>query len=91
VGAFKNTYWVVFDQPILQGLKSDVYVTSDSEDALQTVMTLLMPLPFRILKAGKLKNNQTIERITLLAREISINAGNYPRIAFNLWGLEHAL
>jgi len=91
VGAFKNTYWVVFDQPILQGLKSDVYVTSDSEEALQRVMTLLKPLPFRILKAGKLKNNRTIERMTLLAREISINAGNYPRIAFNLWGLEHAL
>ena len=91
VGAFKNTYWVVFDQPILQGLKSDIYVTSDSEEALRTVMNLLKPLPFRILKAGKFSNNRTIERMTLLAREISINAGNYPRIAFNLWGLEHEL
>jgi predicted dinucleotide-binding enzyme len=91
VGAFKNTYWVVFEQPILQGLKSDIYVTSDNEEALLTVMNLLKSLPFRILKAGKLKNNRTIERMTLLAREISINAGNYPRIAFNLWGLEHEI
>ncbi len=91
VGAFKNTYWVVFDQPTLQGLKSDVYVTSDNETALETVMNVLKPLPFRVLKAGKLKNNRTIERMTLLAREISINAGNYPRIAFNIWGLEHVL
>jgi len=78
VGAFKNTYWVVFDQPILQGLKSDVYVTSNNEEALQTVMTLLMPLPFRILKAGKLKNSRTIERMTLLAREISLTQATIP-------------
>lgn len=89
VGAFKNTYQAVFDRPVLQGLKSDIYVTSDSEDSIETVMGLLKPLPFRVLNGGRLKNNRTIERMTLLARELSLKAGNYPRIAFNLWGLEH--
>ncbi|MDO1450870.1 NAD(P)-binding domain-containing protein [Rhodocytophaga aerolata] len=90
VGAFKNTYWVVFDNPVLQGLKSDVYVTANKEEVRKKVMRLLEPLPFRILDAGTLKNNRTIERMTLLSRELSLKAGNYPRIAFNLWGLEHS-
>ncbi len=89
VGAFKNTYWVVFDQPVLQGLMSDVYVTSDHEQASNTVIQVLKPLPFRVLNAGSLKNNRTIERMTLLSRELAMKAGNYPRISFNLWGLEH--
>ena len=89
VGAFKNTYWVVFDSPVLQGLKSDLYVTSQDEQALEQVMGVLRPLPFRVLHAGALKNSRTIERMTLLSRELSLKAGNYPRISFNLWGLEH--
>jgi predicted dinucleotide-binding enzyme len=48
VGAFKNTYFVVFDQPLLQGLKSDLYVTSDDEQALDNVIKILKPLPFRV-------------------------------------------
>ncbi|MDO1449896.1 NAD(P)-binding domain-containing protein [Rhodocytophaga aerolata] len=89
VGAFKNTYWVVFDEPVLQGLKSDIYVTSDDDDARRKVMELLNSLPFRVLDAGMLKNNRYIERMTLLSRELSLKAGNYPRISFNLWGLDH--
>lgn len=89
VGAFKNTYWVVFDAPVLQGLKSDIYVTSNNEEARQTVMETLKPLPFRVLDAGSLKNSRTIERMTLLSRELALKAGNYPRISFNLWGLQH--
>lgn len=89
VGAFKNTYWVVFDTPVLQGLKSDVYVTSNDELARKTIIELLKSLPFQVMDAGLLKNNRTIERMTLLSRELSLKAGNYPRIAFNLWGLAH--
>ncbi len=89
VGAFKNTYFVVFDQPLLQGLKSDLYVTSDHEQALDNVIEVLKPLPFRVLNAGSLKNNRTIERMTLLSGELARKAGNYPRVSFNLWGLEH--
>lgn len=89
VGAFKNTYWVVFDAPILQGIKSDVFVTGNKEGVRQTITALLKLLPFRILDAGKLKNSRTIERMTLLSGELARKAGSYPRIAFNLWGLEH--
>ncbi|QMU28643.1 NADPH-dependent F420 reductase [Adhaeribacter radiodurans] len=89
VGAFKNTYWVVFDNPVLQGLKSDIYVTADDENARQQIKDLLKPLPFRVLDAGLLKNNRTIERMTLLAAELARKAGSHPRISFNLWGLEH--
>ncbi len=89
VGAFKNTYFVVFDQPLLQGLKSDLYVTSDNKQALDSVIEILKPLPFRVLNAGPLKNNRTIERMTLLSGELARKAGNFPRVSFNLWGLEH--
>ncbi|PSR52759.1 hypothetical protein AHMF7605_04095 [Adhaeribacter arboris] len=89
VGAFKNTYWVVFDKPILQGIKSDVYVTSDNEFVRKQIIDLLRPLPFRVLDAGLLKNNRTIERMTLLSGELARKAGSHPRISYNLWGLEH--
>lgn len=89
VGAFKNTFWVVFDAPVLQGIKSDVFVTSQSEAARKTIIELLKPLPFRVLDAGLLKNNRTIERMTLLSSEMARKAGSHPRISYNLWGLEH--
>lgn len=89
VGAFKNTYWVVFDAPVLQGIKSDVFVTSNHDPARSTVMELIKPLPFRVLDAGPLKNTRTIERMTLLSGQMARKAGSHPRIAYNLWGLEH--
>lgn len=89
VGAFKNTYWVVFDAPILQGIKSDVFVTGNEEQTRKIVMDLIRPLPFRVLDAGVLKNSRTIERMTLLSSEVARKAGSHPRIAYNLWGLEH--
>ncbi len=89
VGAFKNTFWVVFDSPVLQGLISDVYVTSNHAESRKLVIDLLKPMPFRILDAGVLKNNRTIERMTLLSRELALKAGNHPLVSFNLWGLKH--
>lgn len=88
-GAFKNTYWVVFDAPVLQGIKSDVFVTANDEQTRRTVIDMISPLPFRVLDAGMLKNSRTIERMTLLSSEVARKAGNHPRIAYNLWGLEH--
>ncbi len=89
VGAFKNTYWVVFDRPILQGIKSDIFVTADEAETREKIINLLKPLPFRVLDAGNLKNNRTIERMTLLSGYLARQAGSHPRIAYNLWGLEH--
>ena len=89
VAAFKNTFWVVFDNPLLQNLKSDVFVAAQKDSIRSLIIELLKPLPFRILDAGTLKNCRTIERMTLLSSELARKAGSHPRIAFNLWGLEH--
>ncbi|MEC0268311.1 NADPH-dependent F420 reductase [Paenibacillus anseongense] len=89
VGAFKNTFWKVFNQPVHQGVKSDVFVTSDDEGAKEMVMKLLQPLPFRFLDAGTLKNNRTIERMTLFSRELSQRYGHYPYVSWGLWGSDY--
>lgn len=88
VGAFKNTYWVVFDNPEFGGIKSDIYVTSNDENARLKIMNLLKVTPFRIFDAGVLKNNRTIERMTLLEKELATKAGNHPRVSFHLWGVD---
>jgi predicted dinucleotide-binding enzyme len=88
VGAFKNTFFKVFDQPVHHELLSDVYVTSDDDAAKQTVIDVLQGIPFRLLDAGKLRNNRTIERMTLFERELAMRHGHYPYVAFRLFGLE---
>lgn len=87
VGAFKNTYWVVFAGPEFGGIRSDIYVTSNDEQARQAVISLLAPIPFRVFDAGLLRNNRTIERMTLLEKELATKAGTHPRVSFHLWGV----
>jgi predicted dinucleotide-binding enzyme len=86
VGAFKNTFWVVLDDPTFPEGSSDVLVTGDDADAKRTVLELLAPLPFRMLDAGRLANNRTIERMTLLGRELAVRHGHYPRTSWRLLG-----
>ncbi|WPP51870.1 NADPH-dependent F420 reductase [Catalinimonas niigatensis] len=86
VGAFKNTYWVVFNTPDFGGILSDIYVTANETLARNKVMALLAPLPFRIFDAGLLINSRTIERMTLLEKELAMKKGNHPRVSFHLWG-----
>ncbi|WP_201008834.1 NADPH-dependent F420 reductase [Paenibacillus glycanilyticus] len=86
VGAFKNTFFKVFENPEHQGLTSDIYVTSDHDEAKNSVIDLLQGVPFRIMDAGKLMNNRTIERMTLFEREIAIRYGHYPYVSFRLFG-----
>jgi predicted dinucleotide-binding enzyme len=87
VGAFKNTFYKVFDQPSHQGLLSDVYVTSNDEDARKMVIELLEGIPFRVLDGGRLINNRTIERMTLFERELALRYGNYPYVSVHLFGM----
>ncbi|NCT93332.1 MAG: NAD(P)-binding domain-containing protein [Chitinophagaceae bacterium] len=87
-GAFKNTYWVVFDQPEYNGIQSDIYVTANADTIRSQVMAFLQPIPFRIFDAGVLRNNRTIERMTLLEKELAQKAGNHPRVSFHLWGVD---
>jgi predicted dinucleotide-binding enzyme len=86
VGMFKNTFWMVFEQAINNGIMSDVYVTANDEDLRNKVIEVFSALPFRFFDAGNLSNNRTIERMTLLSRELSIKAGTYPYVSFHLWG-----
>jgi 8-hydroxy-5-deazaflavin:NADPH oxidoreductase len=88
VGAFKNTFAKVFDNPEHEGIQSDVYVTSNDETAKTTVIHLLKGIPFRVLDAGLLKNNRTIERMTLFERELAIRHGHPGYVSFRLFGLK---
>ncbi|MBP1930850.1 hypothetical protein [Ammoniphilus resinae] len=77
----------MFDQPVHDGLQSDVYITSDDEEVKNKVMEMLSGISFRVIDGGKLKNNRTIERMTLFEREVSIRYGNYPLVSFRMWGV----
>ncbi|ERK70650.1 NADPH-dependent F420 reductase [Leifsonia aquatica] len=86
VGALKNTFWVVFDDPQFPEGESDILVTGDDQHAKERVMSVFSDLPFRVLDAGRLRNNRTIERMTLLSREIAIRYDHYPRTTWRLLG-----
>ncbi len=86
VGAFKNTYAAVFDAPGFAGVDSDVLVTGDDEDARRTVIDLFRGAPFRFLDAGALRNSRTVERMTLLEREIGRNYGLMPLVGWRFLG-----
>lgn len=86
---FKNTFWTVFENPVQTNrLKSDVFINSDDEKTGNLIVQTLNPLPFRFIKAGPVSENRTIERMTLLARNISKREGFYPRVSWHIWGKE---
>ncbi|QMV41990.1 NADPH-dependent F420 reductase [Cohnella cholangitidis] len=87
VGAFKNTFFKVLENPVHDGQWSDVYVTSDDVAAKAAVLQLLGGIPFRVLDGGALGNNRIIERMTLFERELAIRYGTYPYASFRLFGL----
>ncbi|WP_223192898.1 NADPH-dependent F420 reductase [Paenibacillus sedimenti] len=91
IGAFKNTFFKVFENPVFQDQKSDVLVTGDDEEAVLRFIERFKPLPFRFLHAGKLANNRTIERLTLLELELAVRYGTYPYISLQLFGIKEAV
>lgn len=86
IGAFKNTFWKVFEQPLQAGMASDVFVTGDHEQAKNTVLQVFDQLPFRFLDAGSIVNNRVIERMTLFSRELALRYNHYPHVSWKLWG-----
>lgn len=58
---------------------SDVFVTGDDLQAKERVLRTFRPLPFRFLDAGQLRNNRTIERMTVLARELAVRYDHITR------------
>lgn len=86
VGAFKNVWWEVFDQPSFAGTLSDVFVVSDDPAAKQDFLGLVQGSPFRYIDAGRLANARTIERMTLLSGELGQREGFFPRMNWRLMG-----
>jgi predicted dinucleotide-binding enzyme len=86
VGAFKNVWFEVFDQPRFDGAYSDVYVVGDDEAAKQEFLTLVEGSPFRYLDAGKLANARYVERMTLFIAELGKRQGYFPRMNWRLLG-----
>jgi 8-hydroxy-5-deazaflavin:NADPH oxidoreductase len=86
VGAFKNVWWEVFDQPKFGGEFSDVFVTSDDEAAKREFLGLVKGSPFRYLDAGRLYNARFVERMTLFAAELGQRQGYFPRMNWRFLG-----
>jgi 8-hydroxy-5-deazaflavin:NADPH oxidoreductase len=86
VGAFKNVWWEVFDEPQFDGAASDVFVVSDHEGAKCELLALTQGTPFRYIDAGVLKNARTIERMTLLSGELGQRYRYFPRMNWRLLG-----
>lgn len=86
VGAFKNVWWEVFDQPYFDGLLSDVYVVSDSLQAKADFLSIVEKTSFRYVDAGRLINARTVERMTLLSGELGLRLGFFPRMNYTLLG-----
>lgn len=86
LGAFKNVWWEVFDQPLFDGQPSDVFVVSDRADAKAEFLALVAGTPFRYLDAGPLRNARTIERMTLFSGELGQRYGCFPRMNWRLLG-----
>jgi predicted dinucleotide-binding enzyme len=86
VGAFKNVWFEVFDQPKFDGHFSDVYVMSDDEVAKQQFGQLVRGSTFRYINAGKLVNARYVERMTLFIAELGQREGFFPRMNWRLLG-----
>lgn len=86
VGAFKNVWWEVFDQPMFDGKTSDVLVVSDDDVARREFLELAEGTPFRYLHAGSLKNSRVVERMTLFSGELGTRYGYFPRMNWRLLG-----
>lgn len=86
VGAFKNVWWEVFDQPDFDGEPSDVFVVGDDEEAKRRFFALVEGSPFRYIDAGRLANARFVERMTLFSAELGQRYRYFPRMNWRLLG-----
>jgi NADPH-dependent F420 reductase len=82
VGAFKNVWWVVLDEPDFAGVPNDVFVVADDDAAKREFLSLVDGMPFRFVDAGRLANARTVERMTLLLGELGARYRVAPRMGF---------
>ena len=86
VGAFKNVFSAVLDDPLFVGTPSDVFIMGDDEEAKQEFLRLAEDTPFRYLDAGPLINARAIERMTMITGALGRRLGSYPRMNWRLLG-----
>jgi NADPH-dependent F420 reductase len=86
VGAFKNVWWAVLDEPDFAGVPNDVFVVADDEAAKREFLALVDGMPFRFLDAGRLANARTVERMTLFLGELGARYGIAPRMGYRFLG-----
>ena len=86
VGAFKNVFSAVLDDPLFLGTPSDVFIMGDDEEAKQAFLRLAQGTPFRYLDAGPLINARAIERMTMITGALGRRLGSYPRMNWRLLG-----
>lgn len=84
VGAYKNVFWEVFDQPLFSDRISDVLVTGDDKAAKAQFLRLAEGTPFRYLDAGPLLNSRTVERLTLITGRLGRQLDSYPKMNWSL-------
>jgi len=84
VGAFKNVFWGVFDNPKFEETLSDVLVTGDDATAKSRFFELVAGTPFRYLDAGALVNSRTVERLTLITSRVGKSLNSYPSMNWRL-------
>ncbi len=86
VGAFKNVFSAVLDDPLFLGTPSDVFIMGDDDDSKQEFLRLAEDTPFRYLDAGGLINARAIERMTMITGALGRRLGSYPRMNWRLLG-----
>jgi predicted dinucleotide-binding enzyme len=86
VGAYKNVFSAVFDEPLFLGTPSDVFIMGDDEPAKEAFLRIAEGTPFRYLDAGGLINARAIERMTMVTGALGRRLGSYPRMNWRLLG-----
>lgn len=86
VGAFKNVWFEVFDQPSFGSEVSDVYVVGNDPGAKAQFLSLVRGSSFRYIDAGPLYNARYVERMTLFIAELGRREGYFPRMNWRLLG-----
>lgn len=84
VGAFKNVFWGVFDQPRFGETLSDVLVTGDDGEAKAEFLRLASGTPFRYLDAGPIIHSRTVERLTFITSSLGRQLNSFPRMNWHL-------
>jgi predicted dinucleotide-binding enzyme len=84
VGAFKNVFSEVFDDPQFDDGPSDVLVTGDDDEAKAEFLRLAAGTPFRYLDAGPLIYSRTVERLTFITSRLGRQLNSYPRMNWRL-------